>query len=175
MLHTGLLLLCLAWPYCMYLRSMLRSPHYTGLEHAPHLMNDGIVSYRLVSSADFFVLLEQLGSAETYKILGRGGCITLDGVDDAKQFQGVQKAFDTVGMDKDTQMQVRAARRDASFVRLAVVRDTNSSGHQLPSLGPLTVNQARARFRGCLLLYRANCKLRRKPRFAVTSILYHCS
>eukprot|EP00903_Cladosiphon_okamuranus_P011080 g10459.t1 len=48
----------------------------------------------------------KLGSAETYKILGQGGCITLDGVDDAKQFQGVQKAFDTIGMGKDTQMQV---------------------------------------------------------------------
>ena len=51
--------------------------------------------------------MHQLGSAETYKILGQGGCITLDGVDDAKQFQSVQKAFDTIGMDKDSQMQVR--------------------------------------------------------------------
>lgn len=50
----------------------------------------------------------QLGSAETYKILGQGGCVTLDGVDDAKQFRGVRKAFDTIGMGKDTQMQVRS-------------------------------------------------------------------
>lgn len=50
----------------------------------------------------------QLGSAETYKILGQGGCITLDGVDDAKQFKGVQRAFDTIGMDKDSQMEVRS-------------------------------------------------------------------
>lgn len=48
----------------------------------------------------------QLGAAETYKILGQNGCITLDGVDDAKEFQDVQKAFDTIGMGKDTQMEV---------------------------------------------------------------------
>lgn len=52
----------------------------------------------------------QLGSAESYQILGQNGCITLDGVDDVKQFQAVQKAFDTIGMDKDMQMQVRLGR-----------------------------------------------------------------
>lgn len=51
----------------------------------------------------------QLGSAETYRILGQNGCITLDGVDDAEQFRGVQKAFDTVGMDAEMQMQVSIA------------------------------------------------------------------
>ncbi|CAM9285240.1 unnamed protein product, partial [Hapterophycus canaliculatus] len=48
----------------------------------------------------------KLGGAETYKILSQNGCITLDGVDDVQQFQGVQKAFDTIGMGKDVQMQV---------------------------------------------------------------------
>lgn len=48
----------------------------------------------------------QLGSAETYGILGDNGPITLDGVDDAHQFRGVRKAFDTIGMDAEMQMQV---------------------------------------------------------------------
>ena len=30
----------------------------------------------------------------------------MDGVDDAVQFQGVKAAFDTIGMDKEAQMQV---------------------------------------------------------------------
>eukprot|EP00752_Nemacystus_decipiens_P009380 g8383.t1 len=66
------------------------------------------ILYELVAGAAASGLGAQLklGSAETYKILGQGGCITLDGVDDAKQFEGVQKAFDTIGMGKDTQMQV---------------------------------------------------------------------
>eukprot|EP00904_Undaria_pinnatifida_P007215 jgi/Undpi1/3623/HiC_scaffold_16.g06993.m1 len=48
----------------------------------------------------------KLGSAETYQILSQNGCITLDGVDDVEQFKGVQRAFDTVGMDAQMQMQV---------------------------------------------------------------------
>lgn len=43
---------------------------------------------------------------ESFKILCHGGCTTLDGVDDAVQFQGVKAAFDTIGMDKEAQMQV---------------------------------------------------------------------
>lgn len=52
----------------------------------------------------------QLGSAETYQILSQNGCITLDGVDDVEQFKGVQRAFDTVGMDAQMQMQVKEKR-----------------------------------------------------------------
>lgn len=54
----------------------------------------------------FMCVCVKLGSAESYRILGQNGCITLDGVDDVKEFQTVQKAFDTIGMNKDTQMQV---------------------------------------------------------------------
>ena len=53
----------------------------------------------------------QLGSAETYHILSHNGCIKLDGVDDVEQFKAVQRAFDTIGMDAATQMQVRGGRR----------------------------------------------------------------
>lgn len=64
------------------------------------------------------VLCVQLGSAESYKILSQSGCITLDGVDDVEQFQAVQKAFDTIGMNKDMQMQVRGGDESGVFCGL---------------------------------------------------------
>ncbi|CAM9264982.1 unnamed protein product, partial [Sphacelaria rigidula] len=36
----------------------------------------------------------------------QGGCISLDGVDDAEQFRGVNKAFGTIGIEPNKQMQV---------------------------------------------------------------------
>lgn len=50
--------------------------------------------------------MAQLQSVETYRILSQSGCTTLDGVDDAAQFRGVQNAFDTIGMEAQAQMQV---------------------------------------------------------------------
>lgn len=44
---------------------------------------------------------------ETYRILAQSNCTTLEGVDDAEQFRGVQRAFDTIGIDADSQMQAR--------------------------------------------------------------------
>ena len=43
---------------------------------------------------------------ESFKILSQSECTTLEDVDDAVQFQGVKAAFDTIGMDEDSQMQV---------------------------------------------------------------------
>lgn len=48
----------------------------------------------------------QLGGANSYKILSQSDCTTLDGVDDAEEFRGVKAAFDTIGMDDESQMQV---------------------------------------------------------------------
>lgn len=48
----------------------------------------------------------QLGSVDSYKILSQSDCATLDGVDDAEQFRAVKDAFDTIGMDEETQKQV---------------------------------------------------------------------
>lgn len=73
---------------------------------------DVTIDDSLIGDDKWPACIVQLGSAETYKILGENGCITLDGVDDVKQFQNVQKAFDTIGMDKDTQMQVWSGNRD---------------------------------------------------------------
>lgn len=56
--------------------------------------------------------VRQLGSVEDYKILSQSDCTTLEDVDDADQFQGVKAAFDTIGMEEETQMQVRWCRRD---------------------------------------------------------------
>lgn len=43
---------------------------------------------------------------DDYRILSSGGCTTLDGVDDAEQFRGVKAAFDTIGLDEGSQMEV---------------------------------------------------------------------
>lgn len=48
----------------------------------------------------------QLESADSCKILSQSDCTTLDGVDDAEEFRGVKAAFDTIGMDEESQMQV---------------------------------------------------------------------
>lgn len=44
----------------------------------------------------------------SYKILSQGDCITLDGVDDAQELRTVKAAFDTIGIDDEAQLQVRA-------------------------------------------------------------------
>lgn len=43
---------------------------------------------------------------DSYKILSQSDCTTLDGVDDAEEFGGVKAAFDTIGMDEESQTQV---------------------------------------------------------------------
>ena len=48
----------------------------------------------------------QLETVDSYKILSQSDCTTLDGVDDAEEFRGVKAAFDTIGMDEESQMQV---------------------------------------------------------------------
>lgn len=48
----------------------------------------------------------QLDSVESFKILAQGECTTLQDVDDAVQFQGVKAAFDTIGMEEESQKQV---------------------------------------------------------------------
>ena len=48
----------------------------------------------------------QLDSVEQFKIMSQSECTTLEGVDDAVQFQGVKAAFDTIGMSEETQMEV---------------------------------------------------------------------
>lgn len=40
-------------------------------------------------------------------MLSDGGCTELEGVDDAVQFEGVRTACGTIGLDEDTQMQVK--------------------------------------------------------------------
>ena len=52
--------------------------------------------------ASFF----QLQDVDSYKILAQSDCTTLDGVDDAEEFRGVKAAFDTIGMDEESQTQV---------------------------------------------------------------------
>lgn len=49
----------------------------------------------------------QLKRAEDYRILSASDCITLEGVDDATQFEAVQAACRTIGMTEETQLQVR--------------------------------------------------------------------
>jgi myosin heavy subunit len=46
-------------------------------------------------------------TAVTFFLL-KGGCIRLEGVDDAENFSIVGKAFDTIGMSKELQDQVHA-------------------------------------------------------------------
>lgn len=48
----------------------------------------------------------QLEGVSSYKILSRGDCTTLDGVNDANEFRGVRAAFDTIGMSEESQLQV---------------------------------------------------------------------
>eukprot|EP00904_Undaria_pinnatifida_P007253 jgi/Undpi1/3658/HiC_scaffold_16.g07028.m1 len=48
----------------------------------------------------------QLEGPEAYHVLSDSGCMTLEGVDDAAQFQEVRKACGTIGMDEATQNQV---------------------------------------------------------------------
>lgn len=40
-------------------------------------------------------------------MLSASGCTELEGVDDAAHFEEVRDACDTIGLDKDTQMEVR--------------------------------------------------------------------
>lgn len=48
---------------------------------------------------------------DTYKILSQSECTTLDGVDDAEEFSTVKAAFDTIGMEAESQTQVTVASR----------------------------------------------------------------
>ena len=64
----------------------------------------------VVIHADSWRLLDasliQLQDVDSYKILAQSDCTTLDGVDDADEFMGVKAAFDTIGMDEESQAQV---------------------------------------------------------------------
>eukprot|EP00903_Cladosiphon_okamuranus_P006316 g6191.t2 len=64
------------------------------------------ILYQLVAGASGVCADLKLGDANSYKILSQSGCTTLDGVDDAEEFRRVKAAFDTVGMDKESQMQI---------------------------------------------------------------------
>lgn len=63
----------------------------------------------------------QLEGVEAYRILSQSSCIILDGVDDAAQFRGVQKAFDTIGIETDDQMQARGGRDTAPEANMFVL------------------------------------------------------
>ena len=52
------------------------------------------------------IAFSQLESPENYRILSGSGCTTLEGVDDATQFEEVQAACRTIGMAEETQLQV---------------------------------------------------------------------
>ncbi|CAM9208802.1 unnamed protein product [Ascophyllum nodosum] len=66
------------------------------------------VLYELVAGAAKCGLSTQLKleSPENYRILSGSGCTTLEGVDDATQFEEVQAACRTIGMAEETQLQV---------------------------------------------------------------------
>ncbi|CAM9355556.1 unnamed protein product [Discosporangium mesarthrocarpum] len=66
------------------------------------------ILYELVAGASRLGLSGKLKleAVEDYPILSQSSCVTLPGVDDAEHFAGVQKAFTTIGLDADTQMQV---------------------------------------------------------------------
>lgn len=59
-----------------------------------------------VRAGSLLIRCAQLGDASSYKILSQSECTTLDGVDDAEEFRGVKAAFDTIGMDEESQVQV---------------------------------------------------------------------
>ncbi|CAM9488990.1 unnamed protein product, partial [Ectocarpus sp. 13 AM-2016] len=64
------------------------------------------VLYQLVAAASDLGLDLKLEGVGSYKILSRGDCTTLDGVDDADEFRGVRAAFDTIGMSEESQLEV---------------------------------------------------------------------
>ncbi|CAB1102969.1 unnamed protein product [Ectocarpus sp. CCAP 1310/34] len=64
------------------------------------------VLYQLVAGASGLALNLKLEGVGSYKILSRGDCTALDGVDDANEFRGVRAAFDTIGMSEESQLQV---------------------------------------------------------------------
>eukprot|EP00752_Nemacystus_decipiens_P008749 g7810.t1 len=64
------------------------------------------ILYQLVAGASGVGVDLKLGDATSYKILSRSECTIVDGVDDAEEFMGVKAAFDTIGIDEDSQMQV---------------------------------------------------------------------
>jgi ABC-type oligopeptide transport system ATPase subunit len=47
-----------------------------------------------------------LGAPSDYCILNKSGCVKLEGVDDSKQFQEVERAFNTIGLTPEEQLQV---------------------------------------------------------------------
>lgn len=66
------------------------------------------VLYELVAGATALGMAKdlRLQGPEAYRILSASGCTELEGVNDVAQFKEVRKAFDVIGMDSDTQMQV---------------------------------------------------------------------
>ncbi|CAM9169756.1 unnamed protein product [Laminaria digitata] len=77
------------------------------LSHGPGERNFHILYELVTGGASSGLSAElKLDSVESFKIICHGGCTTLDGVDDAVQFQGVKAAFDTIGMSAGTQMEV---------------------------------------------------------------------
>ncbi|CAN0100971.1 unnamed protein product [Scytosiphon promiscuus] len=64
------------------------------------------ILYQLVAGASDAGADLELESVDSYKVLSQSNCTTLDGVDDAEDFKAVKAALDTIGMDKEYQVQV---------------------------------------------------------------------
>eukprot|EP00752_Nemacystus_decipiens_P009414 g8417.t1 len=64
------------------------------------------ILYQLVAGASGLTTDLKLRDVFSYKILAQSNCTALDGVDDAEEFRGVKAAFDTIGMDEESQTQV---------------------------------------------------------------------
>eukprot|EP00903_Cladosiphon_okamuranus_P011132 g10508.t1 len=64
------------------------------------------ILYQVLAGASDMDVDLKLGDVETYRILSQSDCTTLDGVDDAAEFGTVKAAFDTIGMEGDSQIQV---------------------------------------------------------------------
>ncbi|CAM9539979.1 unnamed protein product, partial [Ectocarpus fasciculatus] len=64
------------------------------------------ILYQLVAGASGVGIDLKLKGVESYKILSQSDCTTLDDVDDAAEFRTVKGAFDTIGIDGESQLQV---------------------------------------------------------------------
>lgn len=82
-----------------YVAPLSRSLSLHGIARLPPLI------FALLSARWCLYFSLQLGTPDTYKILSSSECMTLDGVDDSTQFRGVQKAFDTIGIEPAMQIE----------------------------------------------------------------------
>lgn len=65
------------------------------------------VFYQLCGSAEEMTKDLGLESAEKYRYLVNGECVSIPGIDDAKDFQHLCKSMLAIGIPKDDQRQVR--------------------------------------------------------------------